>query len=129
MVMVVLSVMNSISMTTFERVGEFGTMRALGDRSGTVFRLVLLEGALTGLAGGLLGVAVAAVSAFVISQIGIPMPPPPNSESGYMAHIQFVPSIVLVALAVGFAATVLGAVWPARRVSRIPVVDALRENV
>jgi putative ABC transport system permease protein len=41
--MVLLSVANSVNMSVFERVGEFGTMRALGDNTGTVFRLVLAE--------------------------------------------------------------------------------------
>jgi putative ABC transport system permease protein len=43
LLMVVLSVANSVSMTTFERVGEFGTMRAMGDRSRKIFWLVVLE--------------------------------------------------------------------------------------
>jgi putative ABC transport system permease protein len=129
MIMVALSVMNSVSMTTFERVGEFGTMRALGDRSGMVFRLVVLESAITGLAGGLLGIAAGLALALVLSQVGIPMPPPPNAESGYTAQIRVIPVNLLWAFALGLCATVLGAMWPARRAARIPVVDALRENV
>jgi putative ABC transport system permease protein len=34
-----------------------------------------------------------------------------------------------MALVVGFLATVLAAVLPARRASRLPIVDALRYNV
>ena len=67
--------------------------------------------------------------ALVISAIGIPMPPPPGSEVGYMAQIQVVPRELILAFCVGLVATVAAAVFPARRVTQIPVVDALRQNV
>jgi putative ABC transport system permease protein len=40
-----------------------------------------------------------------------------------------VPAVLALAFVVGFAATLLAAVLPAMRVSRMPVVDALRANV
>lgn len=128
LIMVLLSVANSVNMSIFERVGEFGTMMALGDRSGRVFRLILSESAMLGLTGSGLGVLLGVLLALAISAIGIPMPPPPNANIGYTAHIRLVPSSLLMAFAIGFAATVLAAILPARRVSRMPVVIALREN-
>ena len=56
------------------------------------------------------------------------MPPPPNSNSGYTALIRVVPSVVLGAFLVGFAATIVASLLPARRVARLPVVEALRQN-
>jgi putative ABC transport system permease protein len=129
LVMVVLSVMNSVSMTAFERAGEFGTMRALGNRAGTVFRLLVVENALLGTAGALAGVACGLALAIAVSSVGIPMPPPPNAESGYTAFIRIVPSVVAASFAVGVVATVFASLWPARRVARMPVVDALRQTV
>jgi len=64
----------------------------------------------------------------VISRIGIPMPPPPNTDAGYTAYIRIVPAIVGKAFLAGFAATVVAAVLPARRASRLPIADALRQN-
>jgi putative ABC transport system permease protein len=116
-------------MSTFERVGEFGTLRALGNRSGHVFRLILVENTIVGLIGGLLGVALGIVLALVISAIGIPMPPPPNANLGYTALIRIVPEEIAMAFAVGFLATVCASILPARRVVRIPVVDALRQSI
>lgn len=126
LVMVLLSVMNSVSMTTFERASEFGTMRALGNRSAAVFRVVLLESVFTGFAGAAIGVAIAAILATVISAIGIPMPPPPNAESGYTAGIRLVPHLMLAAAAIGMVAAILGALLPARRIARMSVVEALQ---
>ena len=66
--------------------------------------------------------------ALIISAIGIPMPPPPNANLGYTAHIQIIPSVLLMSCAIGFGATVLAAILPARHVSRTQVVEALRQN-
>ncbi|PWT73558.1 MAG: ABC transporter permease, partial [Proteobacteria bacterium] len=127
--MVVLSVANSINMSAYERIGEFGTMRALGDRGSKVFRLVVTESALLGGIGAAVGVALGIALALGISAIGIPMPPPPNGNLGYTASIRIVPAVLAMAFAVGFVATILAALLPAWRVSRIAVADALRANV
>jgi putative ABC transport system permease protein len=69
------------------------------------------------------------ILAWSISGIGIEMPPPPNSDVGYTAYIRVVPEVVVQAFGVGIAATVLASLLPAYRVSRVPVAEALRENV
>jgi putative ABC transport system permease protein len=129
LLMVLLSVVNSVNMTVFERVGEFGTMMALGNRGRMVFTLIVMESTILGLAGSGLGVILGAILAWVISAFGIPMPPPPNADLSYIAHIQVVPSVVAGAFFVGLIATVLAALLPAARVRTIPVVEALRQNV
>jgi len=129
LVMVVLGVANSVNMSVFERMGEFGTMMSLGNRSGHIFRLILTENLLLGLIGSGLGLFLGVLLAFVISAIGIPMPPPPNANLGYTARIELVPSALLISFSVGLIATVLAALWPAVRVSRTPVVEALRSNI
>lgn len=129
LIMVLLSVANSVNMSIFERVGEFGTMMALGNDSHQVFRLIISENLLLGVIGGGLGVGIGVLLATAISAIGIPMPPPPNADLGYIARIQIAPSVLLLALGISFTATVLAAILPARHVSRIPVVDALRQNI
>lgn len=129
LIMVLLSVANSVNMSIFERTGEFGTMMALGNRSGQIFRLILSENLLLGLIGGSLGVIAGVLLAMAISATGISMPPPPNADIGYTARIQIVPSVLLLALSTGFIATVLAAILPARHVSHIPVVEALRQNI
>jgi putative ABC transport system permease protein len=129
LLMVILSVVNSVNMSVFERVGEFGTMMALGNRSSVVFKLIIAENAIIGLLGATLGVVLGVVLAYVISAIGIPMPPPPNADLSYTARIGVVPSVILGAFAVGLIATVLAALLPALRVHKIPVVDALRQNI
>jgi putative ABC transport system permease protein len=127
--MVLLSVANTVNMSIFERVGEFGTMRALGNRGPDLFRLVVAESAVIGFVGALLGTLLGIGLAIGVSAVGIPMPPPPNANLGYVAQIRIVPSVVMGAISIGFLATVLASVLPAIKVARFPVVDALRQNV
>ena len=128
LVMVLLSVANSVNMSIFERTGEFGTMMALGNRSSQIFRLIMVESILLGVIGVGLGLGLGIALALVISAIGIPMPPPPNANMGYTAHIQIVPSVLLMSCVIGIVATIMAAILPARHVSRTPVVEALRQN-
>jgi len=127
--MVLLSVANSINMTLYERTREFGTLLALGNRPQTVFYLIMFETVLLGLVGAGLGVLVGCLVASIISVIGIPMPPPPNSNLGYTALIRLEPILVLTSGAIGFGATVFAALYPAHRVAKINIVDALRHGV
>ncbi len=124
---VLLSVINAVNMSVYERTSEFGTLMALGTHCGAVSTLVLKENALLGLFGSIAGVVMGLLLAVAISAIGIPMPPPPNSSAGYVAAIHLDGSTVAVAGIIGFLATVAAAWFPARRVARIPVVDALRQ--
>lgn len=129
LIMVLLSVINSMNMTLFERTREFGTMRAIGDRSDWVFRLIMIESFWLGLLGGLLGTILGCLAALGISAVGIPMPPPPNANLGYTALIRLDPTTVLTAGAVGFIASMLAAIVPARRAAKADIVEALRHGV
>lgn len=129
LVMVLLSVANTVNMSAFERLGEFGTLQALGNRHRDVFQLILLENIALGLIGGVLGVVVGIALALAVSAVGIQMPPPPNANIGYTALIRLDVLNILNALFIGLAATTLAAIFPARRVSRTPVVEALRQRV
>jgi putative ABC transport system permease protein len=128
LIAILLGVISSVNMTIFERTREFGTMMALGDRGGKILRLVVVENVLLGLIGGVGGALLGVALAWGVSLLGIPMPPPPNSSVGYVAEIRVTPSIVALSSLVGFVATVAASVWPALRIVRLPIVDALGEN-
>lgn len=126
--MVLLSVANTVNMSAFERLGEFGTLQALGNTRRQVFGLVLIENASLGLIGASAGVLIGVALALAISAVGIPMPPPPNANVGYTAFIRIDGPTIVFAFLIGQAATALAAIFPASRVSSTPVVDALRQN-
>jgi putative ABC transport system permease protein len=127
--MVVLGVINSVNMSIFERYGEFGTMRALGDRNRTVFQLILAENLIVGGAGAGLGIVLGVVLGLIISALGIPMPPPPNSNTAYVAYIRLAPENLVGSFGIGLAAALVACMWPSFRVSRSHVADALRRNI
>ncbi len=128
LIVVLLSVANSVNMTAYERVGEFGTLKALGSRSWQISLLIVIENVLLGLIGATVGVILGVLLALGLSAIGISMPPPPNSNVGYTAYIRIVPSVLCFSFLIGLLATVLSSLMPALGVARIPVVDALRQN-
>lgn len=129
LLMVLLSVVNAVNTSVFERVAEFGTARALGNRGGFIFRLVMLENTMLGILGGAIGIAVAWAVAYGVSKVGIPMPPPPNADLSYTAYIQLTPQAIAGGFAVSFLATLLAALVPALRVAGVKVVEALRQNI
>lgn len=129
LLMVLLSVSNSVNMSAFERIAEFGTLRALGSRRADLIRLILAENLLLGAVGATLGVLAGWLLAIAISAIGIPMPPPPGSNVAYTAYIRPTVLTTLSAWGVGFVATVTAAILPAMRLTRIPLVEALRRAI
>ena len=101
---------------------------AIGTRRMPIFRLVLIENLMVGVAGSVAGVVLGLVAAALVNHLRIEMPPPPNSNSGYYAGIRLAAVPIVTSFLLGIVATPLTALWPAYRMSRVPVVDALRAN-
>ena len=62
---------NSILMTVFERIREYGTLRAIGLKARQLRALILTEGLFLGLAGALLGLSLGIPVVVVLSQVGL----------------------------------------------------------
>jgi putative ABC transport system permease protein len=129
LIMLLLSVSTTINLGIFERVGEFGTLQALGNRPWQVFLLIVAEAFALGAIGSVVGTVGGILLALGISAVGIPMPPPPNADLGYTSHILVVPSMIAIALGTGVVAAVLASLLPARQVSRMGIAEALREAI
>jgi ABC-type lipoprotein release transport system permease subunit len=65
---------NSLVMATLERVGEFGTLRAIGAQKGFVNAMVVFETAVLGTIAGVTGAVVAVAFVAWLHQVGIPAP-------------------------------------------------------
>ncbi|MBK6281005.1 MAG: ABC transporter permease [Gammaproteobacteria bacterium] len=85
---IVLSISNMLVMTVLERTGEIGTLMALGFKRRSVLQMMFIEGLLLGVVGGALGVAVGVALGIGISAVGIPMPAPPGSDTGFTGEIR-----------------------------------------
>ena len=123
-----LTISNTQMMSVLERTTEIGTSLAIGLRRKALMRMFIAEGALIGVAGGLLGVTLGYVLGEIISAIGIPMPPPPGMESGYLGQILIVPGLAMEALILAILTTFIAGILPAWRASNMIIVDALRRN-
>ncbi len=125
---IILTISNTQTMSVLERTMEIGTSLAIGVRGSEIMQLFLLEGALIGIAGGLIGVSLGYGLAEAISAIGIPMPPPPGMAHGYTGQILVSSSLAIDALVLALVTTLLASVMPAWKASRMNIVDALRSG-
>ncbi|PLW81503.1 ABC transporter permease [Kineobactrum sediminis] len=125
---ILLGIGNTMMMSVLERTGEIGTVMALGTRRAQVLRGFLLEGALLGLLGALIGVVVAFGLGGLLALAQVEMPPPPSFARSYDAALLLTPSMVLETVVIAAVATTLASLYPALRASRMVIVDAIRNG-
>jgi putative ABC transport system permease protein len=119
------SIANTINMSLFERMREFGTMMAIGNSRAIIFSVIFLEALVLGLAGALLGVGFGVIVAKIISAIGIEMPPPPMGSNSYYAMIAIHLNLLVKSFLVAFISTLFSAIIPGYRASHFKIVHAL----
>ena len=112
-----LGIANTMAMSVFERTREIGVLRALGWKRARVMKLILMEAAVLGFAGGVLGLVAGWAALHALTVL------PATANIAYasipLAHAAEALSIaVVIGLAAGFV--------PALRGARLAPVDALR---
>ena len=122
---VMLSVANTMSMAVIERTREIGTLAALGTLPGEMLRNFVLEAMLIGSLGSMLGMLLAGLLTLYLNLNVVMMPPPPGMTEGYPLSIAF--SLPLYALTgvVMVSVTIFGGVLAARKGVGRPIVEAL----
>ncbi|MCP4005726.1 MAG: ABC transporter permease [bacterium] len=129
--------LNTILMSVFERVREFGVLRALGLRPSAVFKLVMIESLLLSLLGIAIGLALVIPLVLYLEQAPIPGEAMGMSQDTIDAMELFnidavivfkltMRQVIVVPLILVFVA-ILAALPPAIKASRGRPVDALRE--
>jgi putative ABC transport system permease protein len=126
-VIVLFTVVNTMSMSVMERVNEIGTIRAMGVRRSGIRHQFVTEGWLLGSIGATIGVAIAAILAFVINHSGMMWTPPGNALP-IPLNVRFVGAwdMIFTAWFGLIVMATLAALVPANRAARMKVVDALR---
>jgi putative ABC transport system permease protein len=114
---------NTLSITIAQRTRELATLRTIGASRRQVLSSVLIEalaiGALASLAGLFLGLGLAKGLNAAFVKLGIDLP---------QAGTVFATRTILVSLLVGTGVTVLAALRPALRATRVPPIAAVREG-
>jgi putative ABC transport system permease protein len=108
-------IVNTLVLSIHERTREIGMMRAIGTPRSLVRRIVRYESVITALIGAALGLTVGFFLG-VVTTIAL-------EDEGFILSIPYVSLIVFAILAV--IAGVLAAILPARRASRLNVLEAL----
>ncbi|MEO7066331.1 MAG: ABC transporter permease [Rhodanobacter sp.] len=101
------------------RAPEIGVRRALGASRRAIYAQFLLEAGVVGAAGGLLGLALTALG---VAGIGIVFEP----DIARLAHINL--SLLLLTLLLAISCTVIAAVYPTWRASRVQPAWQLKSN-
>jgi putative ABC transport system permease protein len=105
-----------------ERTRELATLQALGLTPAQLWGLTLLETGLMGAVAGVLSLPTGTLLAVILVDVI-------NVRSfGWTMRLQLEPIIFGEALAVSVAAALLAAVYPLRRLQRIPLAAALRQE-
>lgn len=105
---------NSVSMSVRERTREVGILRSLGLRREHILQILIGESVLVSLGGGAIGAGLAALLMAT------------DRTMGGMIPIAFRPSALAVAATVSLVIGLAGAVLPAVRATRLPIVQALK---
>ena len=124
-VIVILSAAIVMTMAVTERTREIGTLRALGTRPAGVMFMFLSEGVLIAIAGCAAGMVFALIVRAVLNASGIILPPPPGATHGMPIHVNLYPLAYAAGLLAMILTMAIASYFPARRASRISIVEAL----
>jgi putative ABC transport system permease protein len=124
-VIVILSAAIVTTMTVAERTREIGTLRAIGTRPSGILSLFLAEALAVAVIGCIAGAVFALVVRTGLNASGIMLPPPPGATHGTPIHVRFYPLAYAAGLVSMMATMAIAAYFPARRASRISIVEAL----
>jgi putative ABC transport system permease protein len=124
-ILVFFSVLEVLTISFLERSREIGTIRALGAERGRIFGSFLLEATFLGLFGAALGTVISIVLVLAFNAIGFTWTPPGAAiPQAIQLRITF-QAISMPILTVLFS-TLLSALFPSWRNSRIEIVKALQ---
>jgi putative ABC transport system permease protein len=124
LIVVVMSVINSMSMTVLERTREIGTLRAMGLRRRNVVRLFATEALTLVLIGSAAGMTITALVRLAVNSAGITYQPP-NSSNVVRLLVDLDPVRIGLTFALMAILGVFAAYLPARNAARRPIIDSL----
>ncbi|MFA5108044.1 MAG: ABC transporter permease [Candidatus Micrarchaeia archaeon] len=104
-------VANTMYMTVLEKTKEIGTLKAIGATSSTIMQLVILESAIIGLVGGVIGVGVGWLISLIVTYLGF--------------KTLVTPYIVLFVLIFSIVVGILSGFFPAKKAAKLSPVEAM----
>jgi putative ABC transport system permease protein len=109
---------NSLFLSIHERTGELGVLRAIGTTRGQVRRMIRYESVITAVIGGVLGIAIGILFAWLLIR----------SLSEFDLQLSLPVGQLIAFMALAVVVGVVGAIAPARRASRVDVLEAIEHE-
>ena len=109
-------VVNTLVLTIYERTREIGMLRAIGASRSQIRRMVRYESLITAMIGAIIGAAIG----LAVAIAGVEA----LKSDGFVLGIP-VAGLIVVLIVAGIAGIIAG-IWPARRASKIEVMEALQ---
>jgi putative ABC transport system permease protein len=123
--MVLMSSVNTLLMSMFERTREIGTMLAMGTPRSWIMALFMLEATLLGVLGAIVGVVGGNLLGVLLNHSGIHLPPPPGTTVPMSFRVLHVPSLMIASSLLVILSLALASILPAIRASRLQIAEAL----
>lgn len=112
-----LSILNTMLMSVSERYVEFGILKANGWSASDIVRLIVIEGALLGFCGGVLGSTLGWILTHIV-----------NAFFADRTELYASPGLLTFSLMFSLLLGVIGGAYPAWRAARMSPMDAIRWN-
>ncbi len=130
LVVIAFVVLLTILMSVLERAREFGIMKAIGTRPIEIFRIILMESALLGMFGGIIGIALGLIPTIYFTRIPLDISAYSESLEEFgidpFMYARLEPRMILATLAIILFITMVMTVFPAIRAARTSPVQVLR---
>jgi putative ABC transport system permease protein len=129
LIIATISIITVFMMGLMERMGEFGTMRAIGTHRGSIASMIFFEALLQSGLGSVLGVGLGILIIKLFLVNGLTMPPPPLMSVPFKVTFEIPWASIPLTLAMCVLVSGGAGILPALRMARIRIVEALGRNV
>lgn len=121
--------LNTVIMSTFERITEIGTMRSFGATKSGILKMMLFEGLFLGFFGAVIGILISVGLAQTINALGgIHLPAPPGMSTDLFIKIKLVPVNFIISGILALCVPVAAILVPALKTTRMEIVHQILFN-
>ncbi len=126
----IFGIINTMLMTVYERIREFGVLMSIGMKNGRIFLMITLEAFIIGIIGTILGMVIGSLIVYPLSITGIDLSifaeGLTSLGTGSIIYPSFNLSGIITTLIMIPFITVLGAIYPAYKALKLEPVSAIR---
>jgi putative ABC transport system permease protein len=121
---------NALLMSVYERIREFGVLRALGLRASQLVWLVLMEAVLLTVGGALTGIGFGVACVLALERVGVDL----GDFASGLGRLGVAPVVyptlegadLVTPLLLALGTALLAAIWPAWKAARLRPAEAIR---